>query len=86
MQKFKKMTGSKYIPTSTKIKSLSLIELLNTNLLNGAKCIEPFPRMCAGRFRYVTHRYPIKGGISASQMIGRSLAEKNAMFHIIKKL
>lgn len=29
-----------------------------------AKTFEPHKRLCAGRFQWVSHRFPIKGGIS----------------------
>ncbi len=38
-------------------------------------CYEPEPRLCAGKFGYVRHRFPVKGGISLNRMMQRQMAE-----------
>lgn len=46
------------------------------------KTVEPEPRMYAGRFQYVIHRFPIKGGISRAQLLAKTAAKPNTLFQL----
>ena len=43
------------------------------------KRVEPVPRMHAGRFEYVFHKYPIKGGISPREVMTRQIMTENIL-------
>lgn len=36
---------------------------LNIAAMLNKRCVEPQKRMCAGRYGWVIHRFPIKGGL-----------------------
>ena len=82
MQKFKKMTGRKYI--APKVSLPSRRDLIASALYDGRKRVEPIPRMCAGRFQYVAHRFPIKGGISTSQANAAQLSQQNYLLKMLE--
>ena len=52
-------------------------------------CWEPQPRLFEGKFCYVRHRFPIKGGITAnevwSKMIYDSIKRNNPLFYILQE-
>lgn len=40
---------------------------------SGLKCWEPEPRWFAGKFQFVQHRFPIRGGITQREVTGLRL-------------
>lgn len=51
-----------------------------------AKRVEPKPRMCGGKFGYVYHKYPIKNGISVSDILAEQIAKNNELLDRLKKV
>jgi hypothetical protein len=49
-----------------------------------SKCIEPKPRRCGGRFGYVWHRFPIKGGVSWREVMWKQAGRPNPLFEMVK--
>jgi hypothetical protein len=45
-----------------------------------AKRYEPIPRLCAGKFGYVAHRFPIKNGISMAQVMAANIANNSPLY------
>jgi hypothetical protein len=55
------------------------------NALIREPCWEPEPRKFAGSgIQYVSHRFPIKGGISTRDVMIRSMSRSNPLFEMIK--
>ena len=50
-----------------------------------AKCYEPKPRLCAGHYGYVRHRFPVKNGLNWREVfvLEQSL-HKNPLFEMIR--
>lgn len=67
------MNGSTFVTRD------SLIDALAAALQR--KCVEPVPRKCGGSFTpvYASHRFPIKGGISAIEVMARNICRNNTL-------
>jgi hypothetical protein len=53
--------------------------MARTNIVSermAERCVEPVPRMVAGRFGYAFHRFPIKGGITPMEAMRALLREQ----------
>jgi hypothetical protein len=49
------------------------------------KRVEPTQRLVGGKFGWAVHRFPIKGGISLSQVFVRNVAKENALLKCLLK-
>lgn len=54
------------------------------NAMHG-KTYEPEKRKCAGVYGYVSHRFPIKGGISSLDVLAMSVKQNNSMLEKLKR-
>lgn len=59
-------------------KRIDMFALLQADAMH-RKCYEPEPRNKDG-FRHVRHRFEIKGGISAWDMVCMNVAKHNALY------
>lgn len=58
-------------------------KLLTPDFFND-KRIEPEPRWVGGEFRRAIHRFPIKGGVSFSDLMVESMSKNNYLLQRIK--
>lgn len=79
MQKHKEMTGERYAQPARSSNSCHSLSAIVANALDGKRA-EPVKRLVNGRLGYAIHKYPIKGGITMSQVVHRNICESNALF------
>lgn len=58
---------------------MNIADLISQTFSNGAKCYEPMELMCAGKFGYVRHRFPIKNGITIRDVMYRQITASNSL-------
>ena len=62
-------------------KALSFSDIVHRTLSGERKNIEPVPRMCGGYGpRFVRHRFDIKGGISAVDVLADNVMRNNVLW------